>query len=133
VLAANGLRQASAPACNAVAEFAEWLRSRPAGPDDAGAAGTELFDLLLTRGHHCSRSRADLLAEAKERFATERARLNEMATAVAGSWPAAQEQIFANHPSPAGYFAAFERIWTEARDVAVGFGNVLPGPAEARK
>ena len=116
---ANDLRQAASAAFGAAAAFADWLRSTPVGPDDAARAGPELFDLLLMRGHHCSRSRNDLLADAKSRFASERAKLNEMAEAMAGSWPAAQEQILSDHPPAEDYFDAFERIWNEARSVAL--------------
>jgi uncharacterized protein (DUF885 family) len=47
-----------------------------------------------------------------------------MALAVAGSWPAAQEQILSDHPAAATYFDSFERIWAEARDVAMAHAVV---------
>jgi hypothetical protein len=104
----------------ALEEFATWLRACPAAPDETIACGADLYDLLLMRGHHCARPRAELLAEARERFQEERATLDALARTAAGSLAAAHERIARDHPAPADYLHAFERIWTAAREIADG-------------
>jgi hypothetical protein len=84
-------------------------------PPSALACGPDLYDLLLTRGHFCTRSRADLLTEARERFDAERAQLEALARSVAGSWPEAQAQLAADHPTPDEYLDAFHRTWNACR------------------
>src|SRR5262249_1184748 len=61
------LQDGACLALAAVVSFRDWLeRDAPAAGerDEGHAAGGELFDLLLARGHWCDRSRADLAAEA---------------------------------------------------------------------
>ena len=79
------------------------------------ACGPDHFDLLLTRGHFCTRSRADLLTEARERFESARSELDLLARSVAGSWADAQLQLAANRPAPDEYFAAFDETWRACR------------------
>jgi hypothetical protein len=115
---ANELRDAASRADAAMAEFVNWLGKRPGGSERV-AAGPELFDLLLARGHRCERSTSDLLAEAARRFDEEQRRLEDLAACAAGSWSAAREAIAADHPSPSEYLTAFGRVWNEARATAV--------------
>jgi hypothetical protein len=107
------LRLAAAKARNAFASFGEWLRSIPDAPEDALACGAGMYDVLLARGHHCTRSRADLLADARKQFVAEAARLDVMARSIAGSWRAAQESLAADAPDADDYFSTFRRIWDE--------------------
>jgi hypothetical protein len=55
------------------------------------------------------------LSAAHEAMLDARRRLAESANAVAGSWPAAQEQLAAKHPLPADYLGAFARVWDACR------------------
>ena len=87
-------------------------------PQSAVACGPDLFDLFLSRGHYCTRSRADLLADAKERFDAARVELDLLARSVAGSWAEAQTQLATDRPTPDEYFPAFERTWHACREVA---------------
>ena len=93
-------------------------RVHPEAPESAMSCGPDLFDLLLSRGHFCTRSRADLLADAKERFDGARAELDLLARSVAGSWAEAQIQLAADRPTPDEYFPAFDRTWHACREVA---------------
>jgi hypothetical protein len=111
-------RIAAARARVAVLHFAEWLRTQAPAPDETMACGPEHYDLLLTRGHYCHRSRADLLADARAEFSRERARLDAMAMDVANSWRDVQERLAADHPPPADYIGAFARAWKACRDRA---------------
>ena len=97
--------------------FAEWLGSCRAAPDAALACGPAMFDVLLARGHHCLRTRADLLAEARARFNDERAQLDTAAKSIAGSWDAAQESLAINSPSPDEFLSAFGRVWDECHSL----------------
>ena len=118
--AVTRLADAAFRARRTLAEFATWLRGCPPAQDETMACGADLYDHLLARGHRCVQPRPELLAEAKERLQEERATLDALACAAAGSLAAARERIASDHPAPDEYLAAFERIWTEAREVAQG-------------
>lgn len=91
------------------------------------ACGPDFFDLLLTRGHFCNRSRADLLAEARERFEAARAELDTRAARVAGSRADVQAQLAADHPPPDEYLTAFADTWNACYALATG-ANVVSWP-----
>lgn len=112
-------RIAAARARVAVLQFAEWLRTRPVAPESAMACGPALYDLLLARGHHCLRSRADLLGDAHDAFRRERSRLDAMALDVSDSWRAVQQTLAVDHPAPQDYLDAFARTWTACRERAI--------------
>lgn len=109
------LRVGAQHARAAFADFAEWLRSMPDAPEPVLACGPAMYDVLLARGHHCSRSRANLLADVRIRFTAERARLDIMASSITGSWSAAQDALAADAPSPDDYFSTFRRTWDECQ------------------
>ena len=111
-------RIAAARARVAVLQFAEWLRTRPPAADAAMACGPELYDLLLERGHHCHRSRTDLLADARAEFSRARARLEAVALDVADSWRDVQGRLAADHSTPNDYIGAFTRSWKACHDRA---------------
>ena len=115
---ASRLHHAAADARVAFRIFANRVGHHPEAPDEAMACGPELYDLLLARGHHCTRSRADLLAEAKDRFAAERAQLDAMARDAAGSWENVQAQLAAAHPSPDEYLTSFHETWNACHERA---------------
>jgi hypothetical protein len=125
---AGALIDASTRAKAAFADFANWLDARRVAPDATLASGSALFDVLLSRGHQCSRSRADLLGEARGRFAEERARLEEMSRETAGSWAAAQLALADDHPTAEDYLGAFARTWTTCRERAA-LHDVVHWPA----
>ena len=108
-------------------QFAATLQTHPETPESTLACGPDSFDLLLTRGHYCRRSRADLLTEVRERFDAARAELETMARQVAGSVDAAQAQLAADHPAPDEYVAAFARVWRECR-ASAEHANVVSWP-----
>jgi len=118
---------AAAAASRHVQDFAERIRSQPEAPESAMSCGPELFDLLLSRGHFCLRSRADLLAEVRERFDTACSELDVIARSVAGSWPNAQAQLAADRPSPDEYYTAFSETWGACRERAEA-ANVVSWP-----
>ena len=90
----------------------------PEAPESTMACGPDLFDLLLSRGHFCTRSRADLLRDAKDRFDAAQAELQLLARSAAGSWAEAQVQLAADRPTPDEYFPAFDRTWVACRETA---------------
>jgi hypothetical protein len=119
------LRTAAEHALRELERLCGWLESQPAASDAAMSCGPELFDLLLARGHMCLRSRADLLDDAQRRFGEAKNALDVMAKAAAGSWPAVQEALAADHPSPSEYLQAFERTWDECHYIATTGTNVV--------
>ncbi len=118
------LRLGAQRAREAFTTFSEWLASRRAAPDTALVCGPAMYDVLLARGHQCARSRAELLTEARARFADERAQLDAMAKPIAGSWQAAQEALAGNAPSPAEFVGTFRRVWDECHSVVTATGAV---------
>jgi hypothetical protein len=109
---------AARTARDAFARFAAWVAGRDAAPDAATACGAETYDLLLARGHWCSRSRSALLVDARAELETAARRLDDMAREIAGSWPVAQERLAADHPTPAQYLDAFQATWDACRERA---------------
>ena len=96
-------------------------------PESAMACGGDLYDLYLTRGHFCTRSRADLLVDAKDRFEAAKSELDLLARSVSGTWADAQMQLAADRPTRSEYFDAFEKTWTECRELAER-ANVVAWP-----
>ena len=105
------LTRAASAAWSSLRSVATALRSLAEAPESAMACGPDFFDLLLTRGHFSTRSRGDLLTEARERFDTARSELDLVARAAAGSWADAQVRLAADRPRPDEYFRAFETTW----------------------
>jgi hypothetical protein len=112
---AQRLRHAADDARRAFEQFAETVRSRDAALDDAASCGPELYDLLLRRGHHCTRSRAELLAEARTQLREEQRRLDAMTHERGPTWPDVQARLASDHPEPDDYLAAFARTWDACR------------------
>jgi hypothetical protein len=118
------LRIGAQRAREAFRTFAEWLASCRAAPDIALACGAAMYDVLLARGHHCSRHRSDLLAEARARLSEERAQLDVAAKSIAGSWQAAQESLAADAPSGDEFLSAFQRIWGDCHSAVTSHDAV---------
>ena len=121
------LRRVCAKAHVRIRGFATTLERHPEAPASAMACGPDLYDRLLTRGHYCMRSRADLLRDARERFEAERGRLDALARDVAGSWTDAQRQLAADRPAPNAYLDAFGKTWRACRATAEK-ANVVSWP-----
>jgi uncharacterized protein (DUF885 family) len=87
---------------------------------DAYACGSDLFELLLARGHWCDRSRASLSADAQEALGEALARLDERAREVApGGWPEVQGRLVAAHPTCDDYLPTYHRVWNACRQRAI--------------
>ena len=113
------LRRAADDALRAFDQFAAMLRARESAPDDSAACGPEHYDLLLSRGHQCARSRTELLSAARLQLRAEQRRLDSMTREHAASWPDVQALLADEHPAPNDYLATFSRIWTACRDTAL--------------
>jgi len=127
---ASALLDSSRRAREAFDEFRRWLMREvsPATPDRY-ACGSDLFDLLLARGHWCTRSRAELLVEARAALGEALARLSERAAKIAeGGWVEVQERLAGTHPSTADYLPAFHRQWAACRERAEAC-NLVTWPA----
>jgi hypothetical protein len=123
---ADHLTRAAIHAARAFREFRAWLeRDVAAAPLARLACGTELFDLLLSRGHWSSRSRDDLGVEARaaldEALATLHARA---ADAAPGGWPEVNQRLTDAHPDVDGYLSAYQRVWAACHERATEAGLV---------
>jgi Bacterial protein of unknown function (DUF885) len=123
---ADRLHQASRIALAAFDDFRRWLtRDAAAARADAYACGPELFDLLLSRGHWSTRSRAALQSEARAALDEALARVDETARAIAPwGWPEVQARLADVHPSTADYLFTYQRQWDACREYAETAGLV---------
>jgi uncharacterized protein (DUF885 family) len=116
---AHHLSIAAQGARAAVDEYRTWLEPGHAAHGDYGC-GADLFDLLLTRGHWCDRSRASLLTDARQQLDETLARLDERARQIAaGGWPEVQSRLLDAHPTPEEYLPAYQRVWNACRERAL--------------
>jgi Bacterial protein of unknown function (DUF885) len=117
---AGDLMHAAARAGAAVDLFRTWLvQDAGSAPEERLAIGSDLFDLLLERGHWCERSRRDLAAEVGGGLDEAIARLHERAAQVApGGWREVQQRLAEGQPSPDRYLAAYQEIWDACRQRA---------------
>jgi hypothetical protein len=126
----------------AIDEFRTWLAQSPGPPNRLYACGPDMFDLLLTLGHCCDRSRASLLTDAREQLDETLARLDERARQVAaGGWPEVQHRLLDAHPTREEYLPAYQRVWSACRERALACDLVawpdaplryLPIPVQTR-
>jgi len=116
---ADRLSIAAGRARAAVDEYRTWLEPRHEADGDYGC-GSDLFDLLLTRGHWCDRSRASLLTDAREQLDETLARLDERARQIAaGGWPEVQHRLLDAHPTRDEYLRAYQRVWNACYERAL--------------
>ena len=114
---AHRLLNAAEGAGAALEEFRRWLERRS---NNGYACGSDMFDLLLARGHWCERSRATLLAEARDALDEALARLAERARGVApGGWPEVQQRLLDEHPTCDDYLPTYQRVWDTCRERAL--------------
>ena len=121
------LERSAAAAVATLSEFSSRMSVHPEAPESAMSCGPDMYDLLLARGHCCTRARGDLLADARERFAAARAELDSLARNVAGSIDDALAALAAIHPTPDEYLSTFESIWGECHALAER-ANVIAWP-----
>lgn len=116
---ARDVRRAADAAANALRVAAEHLSVRDTRHDGYGV-GEHFFALLLSRGHQCGSSVADLSQSANLQLAEERRALHEMAHAAAlGTWRDVQSRLADLHPEPEEYYGAFGETWRACRTLAV--------------
>jgi hypothetical protein len=117
---AGELRDAARRAAAAVEEFRTWLeRDAPDAAADRYASGPDLFDLLVSRGHWCDRTRGGLAGEAAAALDEALARVDERARCLApGGWPEVQQRLADAHPSTADYLSTYQRVWDSCRQRA---------------
>ena len=121
---ANPIRRAAAGEALAAARdafraFARWLRTQLPSLDGPCAAGEELLELLLRRGHWCDTPIPVLADEARlaldEAHDQLAARVEEIG---ADSWHDVEGRIASVRPTADDYLARFERTWQRFRDAA---------------
>jgi peptide/nickel transport system substrate-binding protein len=110
---------ASIGARRAFNDFRQWVAAvEPAAAGCYGCGG-ELFDLLLARGHWQTRSRSDLLAEARAALDDAIERVHERSMAIAdGGWPEVEARLADRRPSAADYLADYQYWWDKCRERA---------------
>ena len=117
------LDRAAATARRGLDSFRSWLAGRANSNAESSAVrcdcGAELFGRLLERGHWCTRSMADLAAEAATSLDEALATLHERARRIApGGWPEVQERLAGVHPTTSDYLVTFQRVWDACRDIS---------------
>jgi hypothetical protein len=140
---AGRLTRAAEQAGEAFEGFRGWLErgaGTASGPAKTGpykrqadvrpyACGPELFDLLLSRGHWCDRSRTTLAAEVQqgldEALEQVQARAREIAP---GGWPEVQERLLNAHPTADDYLPSYQREWNACRELAEAY-DLITWPA----
>jgi uncharacterized protein DUF885 len=101
-------------------DWRRWLeREPPSAPGEAYACGPDLFDLVLSRGHWCNRSRASLSAETTAAFEDALSRLDEQSRSLApGGWPEVQQRLMDDYPAVDEYLPTYMRVWQACGDRA---------------
>jgi hypothetical protein len=83
------------------------------------ACGSDLFDVLLARGHWCARSGAELAAEAAAGLDEALATLSERSRRAApGGWAEVQQRLADAHPAVGDYLSTYQRVWDACRACA---------------
>ena len=115
------VRPAADRAAAAIDAFRGWLTTEvQAAPAERYAAGSDLLDLLIARGHWCATGRRDLAARVHDALDDALDALDRRARAAApGGWPEVQERLAGQHPAAAGYLTAFQQTWEGCRAAAV--------------
>ncbi len=116
-LADDPIRDGCAKAMRAVDDYRRWLiQEVPAASADRLAVGADFFDLLLRRGHYCTRSAAALAADASGALDDALEILERRARAIAaGGYVEVQARLAQAHPTVADYLATYQRVWDDCR------------------
>lgn len=112
------LDTAVASATRAFTAASEWLEGVEVAEPAAYAAGSELLEVLLRRGHYCDEAPRDLLARAEQAMRVEQGRLASMLEVYGGDWVAAQHATADDRPTVDTYYTAFPRRWAQVREAA---------------
>jgi hypothetical protein len=80
--------------------------------------GAESLEALLSAGHGCQVSLADLRAEAHAAIVAARTAFDEALARDGTTWPATQEALAADHPSRAEYLRTFGTRWQACHALA---------------
>ena len=117
---AERLQRAAERAGAAFESVRHWLaHDLAAAAPERYACGTELFDLLLARGHWCDRTRATLATDAQHALNDTLEHLDERARAIApGGWPEVQRRLTNDHPTVDDYLPTYQRWWDACRACA---------------
>jgi hypothetical protein len=120
------LTRAAAQAAQAFDRFRSWLDGEAApAPAERSACGPELFDLLLSRGHWCDRSRGELGVEARAALDDALATLDARARQAApGGWAEVNQRLTEAHPDVDDYLTAYQRAWDACHSRATAAGLV---------
>ncbi|HXI28375.1 MAG TPA: DUF885 family protein [Vicinamibacterales bacterium] len=115
------VRPAADRAAAAIDAFRGWLTTEvQAAPAERCAAGSDMLDLLIARGHWCETGRRDLAARVNDVLDDALDALDRRARAAApGGWLEVQERLAGQHPAAAGYLTAFQQTWEDCRAAAV--------------
>ncbi len=118
---AEALRAAADVALAAFAEHERSLQDELLPRHvDGYAAGREMFDLYLRRGHFIDMDGEAVAAYAEHRFTEIAAELDEAAQRLRldGDWAALLAELPDDHPSAAGYLNAFGTVWNGCKTLA---------------
>jgi hypothetical protein len=111
--------EAMGVARDAFRAFARWLRTELPGAGPC-AAGEELLELLLRRGHWCDTPIAALAAEAERALHEAHDQLTlRVHDLGAASWPEVEARIAAARPTPEDYLERFDRTSLRFRHAAL--------------
>jgi hypothetical protein len=113
----------------AFAEFRTWLAADlPTAPPGAEACGRDLLTLLVRRGHWCTTSVEDLLADASAALDESHTSLRTvLLDAGCDSWAAAQARLSALRPTADDYLPRFARTWQRCYD-AITAADIVTWP-----
>jgi uncharacterized protein (DUF885 family) len=116
--------EAGETGARALEEAAAWLRVQPTPDDAATSLGAEGYAVLLARGHFSDEAPEALLQRALRAFAPARARLEALATEVAGGVAGLAEALADDHPPAEGLLPALAEQWEACRAMAEEQGLV---------
>ena len=111
----------AALACDAAAE---WLLRLPRDVHSGYAIGVEAYDILLQRGHFCTRPAHELLQRVLQDMPAAQSRFHALATEVAGSPEALGEKLAEDRPVESEYLATFTSQFEACRSLALSHDQV---------
>lgn len=113
----DAVHEAAERARDAFTVTAAQLAALPS-TDSGYGVGAEVFATLLRRGHFCDDDATTLLDLALAELPIEQQKLTAMAAQSHGSWNDVQAALAADHPTPADYYATFQRRWDDCHRIA---------------
>ena len=113
----DAVHEAAERARDAFTVTAAQLAALPS-TDSGYGVGAEVFGTLLRRGHFCDDDATTLLDLALAELPVEQQKLTAMIALSHGSWEDVQAALAADHPTPAEYYATFQRRWDDCHRIA---------------